>query len=175
MRRLDNGCVTRNNGQSSCDHFIRGYWSPRALSAASLNAPFKENVRSLQSLGNFLYLYFLTCGIISYIVSGLWRLDTSPLLWSSICTSLFSCDYCHRDHLRLRLWEEAKKVDTVQLAFMALFPRSAFPVFALLPPLCPSVRLPVPSASAPRFSRTRRKRGMSGGRATERAELSAIG
>ena len=146
----------------------------RAL-CSEFKRPIKRNVRSLQSLGNFLYLYFLTCGIISYIVSGLWRLDTSPLLWSSICTSLFSCDYCHRDHLRLRLWEEAKKVDTVQLAFMALFPRSAFPVFALLPPLCPSVRLPVPSASAPRFSRTWRKRGMSGGRATERAELSAIG
>ena len=139
----------------------------RAL-CSEFKRPIKRNVRSLQSLGNFLYLYFLTCGIISYIVSGLWRLDTSPLLWSSICTSLFSCDYCHRDHLRLRLWEEAKKVDTVQLAFMALFPRSAFPVFALLPPLCPSVR---PSARSvrvrpsllPDVAETRNERGPSDG------------
>ena len=99
----------------------------------------KKIERSLQSLDNFLYFYFLTCGIISYIVCGLWRLDTSSLLWRSICTSFSSCDYCHCDHLWLWLWEEAKKVDTVQLAFMALFARSAFPVFALLPPLCPSV------------------------------------
>ena len=62
----------------------------------------------------------------------------------SLCTSLFSCQSCHQDHL----WEEAKKVDTVLLAFMAPFLAPLFPsLLSFLPPLCPSVRPRPPLAS----------------------------
>ena len=60
-------------------------------------------------------------------------------------------------------------MDTVQLAFMALFPRSAFPVFALLPPLCPSASVcpfrPRPPLASPGrgVAETRNERGPSDG------------